>query len=590
MLDLLFGPSRRANGGGWDHGLGWYFGGAKTTAGTVVSEDLALTYAAYWCGLRIICETESSLPLFTYRRLTTDEGSGRAGDTQHAGDYYLYDLLKTAPNPSMGSMAFREGRTLHQVSFGNGFAEIEWDSYTPARRTRVVALWPIHPARVRPILAQGLNADLYAGGFRYLVRNNDGSQVALKPDEMLHVPGVLCEDGIWGKSCVAYHRETIGSGLAIEKHGAAYFGSGGQPRGIVYGTGLRDKGSRDNFRAEWKELHGRPDSGEIAILPMDAKYEKITVTNEDSQFLESRKFSVAQIARILRIPVYMLEEYEKAASFASVEQRSIDFVIGFLCWLRRWEEQCNLKLILPKDRATYFTEHNVGGLLRGDLASRMTAYVQALGNGIMTINEVRRLENLNSIGPAGDQHFVQLNMTTAERVLTGEMPPGMVSRPAPGMQDQAAMFDEWTKRFLIQQGQIEKPTRLSLAAPRTRAIPEAAVNGVLTDAFGRALTKLANALKREAGKVTDISAWLNGFMKEHGPAIEVALEPAGDLVEASGAAIWSRAIAVIYADLRAAFDTQTRPRFAEHLADWPSRLAKQIALGIETELETTHAP
>lgn len=595
MLDLLFGRPRAYSGADrW--GPGWTQR-MRTSSGVSVSADTALTLAAVWCATRIVCETESSLPFITYQRLTTDEKSGRAGDTRHATDYYLYDVLKTAPNPTMGSMAFREGRTLHQVNWGNGFAEIEWNSYDPARRTAVLALWPIHPSRVKPILQRGAYADLYPDGYRYVVVNNDNSRTPLKADEMLHVPGVLTEDGIWGKSIIQYGRETIGYGMAVQAHGAATFGGRNIPRGVLNIPGVNNREKRNEYRTEWKEIHGSPDSNEVAILPPEAKFQAITMSNEDSQYIESAKFSVSQIARLYRIPVYMLEEYEKAASFASVEQRSIDFVIGFLCWLVRWEQQCNLKLILPRDRSTYYTEHNVAGLLRGDFAARMLGYVQALQNGIMTINEVRRLESLNSIGPVGDVNYVQLNMTTAQRILE---PPAPTTARAPGPPgangDGAQAFDEWTREMLAHQqerlrhdmGRAQQGNAsLVLPAPSpppapTRAVHPDAVQAVVADACVRVLTKLGNALGRAAKSITSVDDWLTAFVGAHRAVLTEMVAPAAALLGEpwTAAALLERLVVVSHADLGAAFDTDTPEQLAQRLTTWPRECGGWVAAAV----------
>ena len=314
MLDILL-PQRRDGvqtfEGGWHSG--WWFGSRATTqAGPVVDEDLALTYSALWCGTRLLAETEASLPLFTYRR-------GPDGERKLAPELPLYDILKAQPNGEMGSMAFREGRTCHQILWGQGFAEIERAGRGPD--APIIALWPIHAGRVRPVLPIDQLPE-----YQYWVYNNDGSRLPMRRWEILHVPGVLAEDGVWGKSVVAYGRESIGFGIGTERHGAKYFGTGAQPRGVIYGPGMKDPELRRTFRSEWREIHGSPDSGEIAILPLEAKYEKISMSNEDNQFLETRRFNVAEIARWLRLPAHMLGDLEKA-SYASIEVQSLEFVI-----------------------------------------------------------------------------------------------------------------------------------------------------------------------------------------------------------------------------------------------------------------------
>lgn len=593
MLDLLF-PPRPARAGPFDNvdDSKWFFtgassGGLRTRAGVTVNEEVSLTLAAWWCGCRVLAEAVGQLPQMVYERQDDDH-------REAATEFSLFDILWRAPNETMTSGAFREGRMLHQINYGNGFAEIEWNSTTPARRTQVNALWPIHAARVRPVKPSGTDADDYRDGYRYRVRNNDNTDALLKADEMLHVPGIFPEDGIWGKSAVQYHREEIGFAMGVQQYGATFFGSGGQPRAVAKGLGLRDAEARKEFRRQWKELHGNPNSDEICVVPDGADIQFLTgMTNENAQFLLTQKFNVAQVARILRVPVYMLEEYEKAASFASVEQRGIDFVVYCLMpWIRKWEEQCNLKLLLGPQRQKYFVEFVLAGLLRGDFGSRMEGYVKALTNGIMTINEVRRLENLNSIGPAGDVNFVQMNMTTAQRML--ESPPDPQTRPrsaVPTNGDGAQSADEFTRgmvRRLRAQGRklkrlsVERKAALQLAPPRTDTLPvhKSAVRAVLADAGCRALTKLAKALEREATKVTDFEAWLTAFLQEHGPMLSDALEPAAAVLGQSavtGLSLWATLAQDVRRTLGAAFDTDTLAQFTERLAGYPRAAAEKVA-------------
>jgi HK97 family phage portal protein len=452
LLEYFLGPRRAAaNDIPWTDDLdsfgGRSWGGRRRTqAGPVVDEDLALTYSALWCGTRVIAETGAMLPLLTYQRTDDDDHKEFPG-------HQLYPLLKTAPNPEMGSMAFREGRMAHQVLWGNAFAEIERDSDGAP-----VALWPIHPARVQPVRRNELGANgrpLYPD-YPYKVRNDDGTWLAMKADELLHVPGVLNEDGMWGKSVVAYGRESIGMGLGVQRHGASTFGAGGVPRGVITKSGMqfRDPEQRRQFRQEWKEMHGSPDSGEVAILQGEAEYKLITMSNEDFQFLGTLRFNVSEIARWLRLPPHLLMDLERSTN-NNIEQQGMEFVIyGEMPWLCRWEEQLSLKLLRPEERGAVFFEHQLDRLLRGDVTARFNAYRVALASGFMTINQVCRLERLPSIGPAGDVNYVPVNMTTAQAMLESPPLPGSgagpgsdkTGAPAFGGGDPRAAFDAWARQ------------------------------------------------------------------------------------------------------------------------------------------------
>lgn len=561
LLAKLLGPGRRAAAGSASD---WWpsRGRVRTQAGVQVDEDLALTYAACWCATRIIAETAASLPLLLYKRNRDD---GR----EHATAHPVYNLLKLAPNPSMGSMAFREGRTMHQVNWGNAFAEIEREGGRPDGD--VVALWPIHPSRVRPVRPSDRdNRGRPLTGFSYVVRNNDNSEVALRSEEVLHVPGVLSEDGVWGKGVVAHARESIGFGISTERHGATQFGGGNLPRVVIHGPGLKDSQARKNFREEWKEIHGHPDSAEVAILPVESKLEKLNFSNEDNQFLGTRVHNRREIATWYRVPPHMLGDLERAG-YGSVEQLGLEFVIYSLFpWLRRWEEQISLKLLRPEERNTYFAEHLLASLLRGDLQARMNAYRVAIGIGVLTINECRRFENLNSIGPAGDANYVPLNMTTAERMMLG-LDAGK-SAAGPGSDQSGVEEDGMTSGAPPASG----PGAQALGAARS----------VLADALRRMGTKEANAARRRAADA-DFPAWLDSFHQEHRRTLTEALAPAAELLTALGrpstpAEMAARVLGSSRAGLLSAYETNTREQFGRLLDGWAGRasaLADDILAG-----------
>jgi HK97 family phage portal protein len=617
MLDLLFGRagSRRGDGGAFARGEGMFRGGRiRTLAGPVVDEDLALTYSAVWCATRILAEATASLPLVVYRRSAN-------GDRQEAHDFYLSDLLRYQPNPKMSATPFREGRTAHQVNWGQGFAEIERNLLG-----ETVAKWPIHPSRVSPVRPADDEPD-----YDYWVRNNDGSRCLMKAEDMLHFPGALSEDGIWGKGVIQYARESIGFGLGTERHGASYFGGGAQPKGVVNLPGLQDPEKRRSFRAEWKEVHGSPDSSEIAILPPEGKFTPITVSMEDSQFLETRKYNGIVIAQWYNLPPNTLKDLDNA-HFTNIEQEGINFVVSSLMpWPKKQEDELNRKLLTREERREYFIEHNFAGLLRGDQKSRLEAYMIGLQNGLYTINECRRLENLNGIGPAGDQHFVQLNMTTAERILTEAAPQQALAKPAavpaaslatwpPARQlldlrapvdpDAAAIVAlvREAHTLLVEREAAAKAaatvpaangdqiaedrrTGLSLlieeqaaaaAQVAKNAAAKVAAKAVLRDALSRMFGKEANAVRKAIkNKSLDFDAWLLGFHAKHAATVTQALAPAIDLLASVGVhpkteTAGARCVRASGPILRTAFDSDTPAAFAARLAAWPETMSREI--------------
>lgn len=433
MLDLLLGtPRRRAAFPGSDGDGPWSSlqmsqtygpGTRKTQAGTVVSQALALTYSACWCATRLLAEPIATLPLCLMRRLPD-------GGSEHAADHPKYNVVRRRPNFQMAAMPFREGRAQHQINYGNGFAEIEW-SREGDSRSDLVALWPIHPTRVRPITPQDLDKNgRPVTEYQYAVRNNSGGEIGMTAEQVLHIPGALSEDGIWGKSIVAHARESIGMGLGMERHGATQFGSGNLPRAAIFMNSKEIKSSeaRREWRKEFKEIHGSPDASDVALFPTDTKIQLMSFSNEAAQFLGSRSFGIHEIARWYGVPPHLLKEMTGTAGYNGLEHLTLEFLIFELMhWLVRWEEQCDLKLLTPEEQKTLYFQFDLAGLLRGDRKSRYESYEIAQRTGWMTINMINRLEGLPTIGPAGDQHFINMAYTTAERVYQGLPPPSRMA-------------------------------------------------------------------------------------------------------------------------------------------------------------------
>jgi HK97 family phage portal protein len=531
VLDLLLGPASRYATIGpvvdAERPSNWlrdFVGGGTTKAGVPVNQQTALTFAAVFCATRVLCEPAGFLPLETYERVTDD-------DRRKATDYLLYDILKNAPNDSMAAEPFWEGRTQHCINWGGGFAEIERESDDP--NSQCVALHPIHPSRV-----WASSRDQAAGGFIYNVRNDDNSAVAMRAHEMLHIPGVLTDDGIWGKGIIQYARETIGGGLAKQKHGAQFFASGGQPKGIIKNfASYNNKEARQSFRADWRDIHSAGPT-ELALMPPGSEYVPIGIPNEASQFIESSGFDIKDVSRFYRVPLHMIGDLEKA-NYNSIELMSLEFVIYSLWpWLRRIQGQCNLKLIPRMDRSRYYTEHNLSALLRGDLKTRMDSYRLAISIGIMTINEVRRLENMPGIGPEGDVHYVPMNMTTTERMMlgigTGTNPPGNGSDQS-GTQGVEALTQEQSSRVDTLLKTFEQDVAHGNGHDNTAALDPTrrAARAVLRDTLGRMFTKESNAAKRAAPR-EDFETWSEDFYGKHRATLTEALRPATQLLAVLG--------------------------------------------------------
>lgn len=206
-------------------------------------------------------------------------------------------------------------------------------------------------------------------------------------------------------------KNAIGLSIATEEYGAKFFANGATPGGILeYPGTVKDP---DRVRDSWNKGFSGRNSHKVAILEEGMKYTPISISPNEAQFLETRKFQIDEIARIFRVPPHMVGDLEKS-SFSNIEQQSLEFVKYTLePWLMRWEQSINRALLSSNEKSTYFVKFNVDGLLRGDYQSRMNGYATAKQNGWMSANDIRELENLDLIPEedGGDFYLINGNMT-----------------------------------------------------------------------------------------------------------------------------------------------------------------------------------
>ena len=353
--------------------------------------------AVYSC-VRILAEAVAGLPLQFYRY--TEDGS-----KEKAIDHPLYFLLHDEPNPEMTSFVFRETLMTHLLLWGNAYAQIIRNG-----KGEVVALYPLMPNRMT--VDRDEKGQLY---YEYQTSSDEakttkGGTVRLKPTDILHVPG-LGFDGLVGYSPIAMAKNAIGMAIACEEYGAKFFANGATPGGILEHPGTVKDPAR--VRESWNSAFGgSSNSNKVAVLEEGMKYTPISISPEQAQFLETRKFQIDEIARIFRVPPHMVGDLEKS-SFSNIEQQSLEFVKYTLDpWVMRWEQSINRAMLSETEKPVYFAKFNVDGLLRGDYQSRMNGYATARQNGWMSANDIRELENLDRIPieNGGDLYLVNGNM------------------------------------------------------------------------------------------------------------------------------------------------------------------------------------
>lgn len=360
-----------------------------TRAGVTVSNDSALQISTVFACIRNISEDVAKVPFKVYVK--------NVDDRERIIDHPLNTLLNYRPNPEMVAMDFRQTLTAHCLGWGNGYAEIVRNV-----NGEVVELWPLLPKRVKPQRNK-------SNQIVYEVEQDDGYTRTLPQERILHIKG-YGDDGLVGHNVIQYARENLGMAKAAEMFGSTYFGNNTILGGTLEHPGNLSIAAQDRLLKNIKDRHQGPDKAHnIMILEEGMKFEKMVIPPEESQFLETRQFSVPEVCRWFRMPPHKVADLQRA-TFSNIEHQDLEYVKDCLtAWFKRWEQSVWWKLLSEAEQESgIYVEHTVEGLLRGDIGSRYAAYQIALGNnnnpGFMTINEIRALENLNAID-GGDELF-----------------------------------------------------------------------------------------------------------------------------------------------------------------------------------------
>lgn len=485
ILDLFRSPKAYS-----DEDRGWHpvtGDVVKTTkAGEEVSPTRAMQLSTYFACIRNIAEDVAKLPFKTYRR----DGRSKRPAPEHS----TYRLLHDEPNPEMVAFSFSELITQWAASYGNGYAEIVRDG-----RGQAVEMWPIHPNRVT------IKRDS-AGAMYYEIKSDSYQTTRLDPAAIFHLHG-LGGNGLRGYSIVRIAAESMGIALAEQSFAGTFFANGTQLAGILQTPNVLNKEARNNLRESWQKMYSGADNAhKIAVLEQGLEWKPLGMPLEDAQFLESRQFQNEEIARWFRMPLHKLQEGTRAQGWSTLDAQNTDYLSDCLMpWLNRWEQEVRRKLFLPDERAVFFAEIDVRGILRGDSASRAAYYRERFNLASITPNEIRALENEDPIAdPAADGVFIQGAMVPLDKA-------GQTSNaPAPSAPN-------------------GRPPGAEAPQNAVASIDPETLRPAIEDAAARVMRKQAKALEnaraRCKGNATAYAAWLSEFLVEQREYAINALAP-----------------------------------------------------------------
>jgi HK97 family phage portal protein len=385
------------------------------SGGGAIGPKSALTLAAYYAAINVLATDLACLPIKIFRKR-------KSGGRDEVKDDPRSDLLAVSPDGETTSMRMRQALLGHMLGWGNGYVELGFSA------GQVEGLHLLDPTTA---------PDRRAQDKRLYYRLPDGT--TRPPYKILHLAG-FGYDGLCGYSPARLMSQSIRLGKNAETFGSTFFDNGITASGHFESPNKLTKDAADEFRREMNAAHaGAQNAGKFMVLWNGMTWHQTTIPPQDAQFLETRQFQVLEIARMFRLPPHKIGDYSQS-HLSNIEESNIDYMTTVLMpWCESIEQEFNRKLFTPEERRRgYYLEHNMDAFLRGDSASRATHYQTMSGLGVLNINEMREKENLNPIGPMGDERFLTVQAQLLSTLLNPPEPPKPAPAAAPAAADDPA--------------------------------------------------------------------------------------------------------------------------------------------------------
>ncbi|MAD75154.1 MAG: phage portal protein [Rheinheimera sp.] len=363
-----------------------------SAAGISITPANAMQIASVFSCVRILAESVGMLPL----NLMKQDGRQKVKDSKND----LYWLMQNGPNDYMTAQEFKELIMVHLGLRGNHYSYINRSS-----TGKVLELLPLAPHCVEPKLKDDWTVE-------YKVTFAKGDQRTLDANDILHIR-LFTLDGLNGLSPISYGRHTMGLAKATETHGSKLFANAARPSGGFKTEKTLTDPQFNRLKDQFNEYSGE-NALKNLILEGGLEWFQTTMSSEDAQFLETRKYQRSEIFGLFRVPPHMAADLEKA-TFSNIEHQSLDFVQHSLMpYLTRIEQRCD-KDLLKSDKTRYF-KFNANALLRGAMKDRAEFYGKLVNLGALSPNDVREYEDMNP-REDGDIYLTPSNM-----LIDGKLP------------------------------------------------------------------------------------------------------------------------------------------------------------------------
>lgn len=366
----------------------------SSTGGAVsqqMTDATAMGISTVYACVRLLADAVAGLPIIVYRRTGHD---GR----ERAVGHPLYDLLHGQPNDHMSMFDFVHRMMTNALLCGVAYAEIK-----SGPRGWADQLIPLHPTNVIKELLDN-------GRYKYTITTATGQWV-LPQERVFELGGVSLDNGESWLSVIQAAKRSLQLAIDAERYGANFFHNDSRPGGILRTNNTITDKVALQIKENWEQLHRRNNQHRIAVLGYGMEWQPVGLAPEEAQFIETRLMQAEDVCRWFGVPAHMVGLTSKSTSWGSgIEQMSIGFVTYTLRpWLIRWEQAVQQYLITDEG---YFAEFLTEALMRGDTTARFAAYNTGRNGGWLSVNEIRRAENMEPIA-GGDVYLQPLNMAPA---------------------------------------------------------------------------------------------------------------------------------------------------------------------------------
>lgn len=357
--------------------LDWFLGGHESDSGVRIGPHSALTYAPYFQAISLISGDIGKISLPLYKR-TPD---GREKDRKHPSSNIVMHDFNEAMTADVGKQLLQS----HALSWGNGRAGI-----LRANNGDPVALIPFLPDRTRTVVE--------GGEVWHLTKLGDSQEeTAYRDENVLHIKG-LGFDGINGYSIATMARNSLGLGLAGEKHTAHMLKNKAIPSVVLQTDGILTETQANQLLADWEKRHGGVENqGRPGLLHRGVKAQAIGMSSKDAEFLENRKFQRQEVASWFNLPPHKLGD-DSRISYNSLEQENLSYLNGcLLFWFVRWQQECRRKLLREREKEndTHYFEFFPDILASVDFPAKVAALQALVASTIFNPNEAREKLNMN---------------------------------------------------------------------------------------------------------------------------------------------------------------------------------------------------